>query len=345
MVNRQLLAVAFFIVMVELLVITLIVDATKNKIFDSLIVSRFDTEKTLASQVAHSLEEDLLGVQDMLQLAALTPGIQTGNAEVCQKELDRVFPVIEKKIANLVRINSDGGIYCAVNRASIGINVLVNEDLKNLIQAPEHRPVIHRVIFSPVSNKNVVGIHVPVFTSSGQFKGSIGGVVYIDELEEKYFKDFQVLKRGRLMLLDDNGDVLYHPVFPELVGKNLLSEEIQAQIVDRESYKNQVGKVLKDVKSNRPSFISYHYPPNPEMIAAYYPVEILPDRHWVVVVAVPVEDIIDQVDEDTLIAGFKNFTILSIGMVAVVLLTQIVLFAYLITHLSSHIKRMYNKQP
>lgn len=342
--SKLLLAVAFFIIMVELLVITFIVDATKNKIIDSLITEKFKTEKTLASQISHSLKQDLAGVEDLLSLAALSSEIQTENAQVCQKKLSQIFPVIERKIANLVRINEQGIIYCAINRASIGINVLTNKDLANLIQKPSNKAVLHRVIFSPISKKHVAGMHVPVFTEKGEFKGSIGGVIYFEELEKKYFKDFNLLERGHLILIDDNGDVLYHQKKPEMVGKNLLAKDLLNQVSNKNDYQNKIERVLENTKNNTPSFIRYSYPPNPEMIAAYYPVEIFPDRHWAVVVTVPVEDIVNQVDENSLIAGFKNFSTLSIAMIVVVMVTQISLFVYLIAHMSKHVQRLTNKK-
>lgn len=345
--NKNMLAIAFLIIIAELLVITFIIDATKNKIRESLITGAYEKEKTIAAATAKSLEQDLLAIADMLSLVAQSQAIQTGNASSCQEKLDEVFPVISKKIANLVRINEKGDIYCAVNRASIGINMLTNEDLKKLIKDPVPLPVLHRVVFSPVSNKYVAGIHVPVFTEKGDFKGSIGGAIYFDELEKKYFKDIVLLERGRLFLLDDNGDVLYHPAYPQIVGKNLLSKELLALMPEaqRSDFKNQLEQILADIQKNKVGFARYNYPPEPERIAVYHPVAIFENRHWAVVVTVPVEDIINQVDKDSLIAGFTNFSALAIATVAVVLITQISLFVYLIAHMSSHIKRMRMQQP
>ena len=336
--QKKLLAIAFIIVIVELLLIMFLVDATKNKISQSLILNAYEVDKQLAAQISRSLEQDLKSVQNKLSLIALFPEIQTGSSESCNKKLDQVFPLVEGKVANLVRINEKGELYCAINRESIGINVLENEDLKKIILAPEHKPVLHRVVLSSVSNKYVAGIHVPVFSGGGHFRGSIGGVVYFDELKNKYFKDFTLLESGRVMLIDDNGDVLYHPTSPELVGKNLLSDEIVNQLseLDREDYKRQLEQVLDSIRHNVAGTADYQ--PNSEMIAAYHPVEILEDRHWAVVVMIPIEEIVNQVDKDPLIAGFKNFSALAMAMIATVLITQISLFVYFISHLNKHLK-------
>ena len=337
--QKKLLAIAFIIVIVELLLIMFLVDATKNKISQSLILNAYEVDKQLAAQISKSLEQDLKAVQNKLSLIALFPEIQTGSSESCSKKLDQVFPLVEGKVANLVKINEKGELYCAINRESIGINVLENEDLKKIILAPEHKPVLHRVVLSSVSNKYVAGIHVPV-VSQGVFEGSIGGVVYFDELKDKYFKDFTLLESGRVMLIDDNGDVLYHPTSPELVGKNLLSDEIVNQLseLDREDYKRQLEQVLDGIRHNVSGTIQYQYQANSEMIAVYHPVEILPDRHWAVIVTVPLEEITSQVDKDPLIAGFKNFSALAIAMIVTVLITQISLFVYFISHLNKHLK-------
>src|SRR3990167_8495199 len=335
--QKKLLAIAFIIVIVELLLIMFLVDATKNKISQSLILNAYEVDKQLAAQISRSLEQDLKSVQNKLSLIALFPEIQTGSSESCSKKLDQVFPLVEGKVANLVKINEKGELYCAINRESIGINVLENEDLKKIILAPEHKPVLHRVVLSPVSNKYVAGIHVPV-VSQGVFEGSIGGVVYFDELKDKYFKDFTLLESCRVMLIDDNGDILHNPTFPEMVGKNLLSDEIVNQLseLDREDYKRQLEQVLDGIRHNVAGTADYQ--PNSEMIAAYHPVEILEDRHWAVVVMIPIEEIVNQVDKDPLIAGFKNFSALAMAMIATVLITQISLFVYFISHLNKHLK-------
>lgn len=346
MLQKRLLAIAFIIVIVELLLVIFIIDATRNKISQSLILTAYEKEKLVASQISHSLEQDFIAVQDMLNLVALSPEIQTGTDSACQAKLTQVFPIIEKKIANIVRINEKGIVYCAVNRDSIGINVLTNKELKDFFDVPDHKPTLHRIVLSPVSKKYVAGIHVPVVTPKGEFKGSIGGVVYFDELEKKYFKDFKLLERGRLTLIDDNGDILYNPVFPEIVGKNLLSDEILNQIseLDREDYKSQIAMVLSGIRENVVGTARYHYYPNPEMIAVYHPVEILENRHWAVLVSVPIEDIINQINKESLIAGFKNFSILGVAMIAIVFITQISLFVYLIRHIVQHLKAQKHDQ-
>ena len=102
------------------------------------------------------------------------------------------------------------------------------------------------------------------------------------------------------------------------------------------SYKRQLEQVLDSIRHNVAGTADYQ--PNSEMIAAYHPVEILEDRHWAVVVMIPIEEIVNQVDKDPLIAGFKNFSALAMAMIATVLITQISLFVYFISHLNKHLK-------
>lgn len=339
--SKKLFVVAFVIVTVEIITIIFLIYITRNKISENLIAQKIKTEQTIVSQLSKSLKNDLSSVESMLNLIALNPEIQSDRANDCQKKLSQVFPVIEKKIANLVRINKEGTIYCAVNRASIGIDVLKNQDLNKFIKSPEHKPILHRIVLSPVSNKYVAGLHVPVLSVNGEFKGSIGGVIYFDELKEKYFKDFKLLETGYLILIDDNGDILYHQKSPDFVGKNLLSEETLKLIPEREGYKKQVEEVLVNIRQNKPSFVRSSFKPYPEMVSSYYPVEIFSDRHWAVVVTVPVKEIENQVDESSFISGFKNFTILTLAMISIILITQIMLFFYLIKHVSDNIKKKF----
>jgi hypothetical protein len=337
-ISKQLLGLAFFIIMVEILAIMVMVNATKDKIESGLIDEEFKRELSTASQAAHSLKQDMLGIENLLSLVAQSPEIQSESSDVCNTKLDQVFTILNKKVGNVVRINEKGVIFCAVNRDAIGRNALTDPGIASIIKDPEHKPVLRRITFSDLSNKYVAGIHLPVFNKSGRFIGTIGGVIYFDELDEKYFKDFTLLDTGTLMLIDDNGDMLYNSTFPEFVGKNLLSDEVVNQVSDQEDYQAKTKEVLANVGNNRPSFMRYYDPPQPEMIVTFYPVEMLPGHYWAVGISVPADEVINQLNNDSLIGGFKNFSALAVAMVTIVFVTQICLFLWLISRMPTTAK-------
>ena len=336
--SRSLITIALLIVLVEILVIGFIVNSVQKNLVEGLIAQNIEKERVIVAQVARSLEQDVKTVHDKLYLLAQRADIATGSKLDCQNEIEYAFPLLKSHAANLLRTDKKGDIYCAINKDSIGINVLGNADFKQMFEDPEHKSIIHRTAFSTVSNQYVIGVHVPVYSRDGkEFLGSLGGAIYLSELGEKYLKNLTLPKQGDMTLVDDNGDLLYAPS-PEsqkYIGKNLLAEEILALMPDatvKEKYVTLVKELLSEVKQGRTGISRYNNPPEPEKLSVYYPVKVSDERYWAVAMNVPVEDITRQIDDSSLISGFKSFSALFIAMVAVILVTQIGLFSYLISN-------------
>lgn len=342
--KSNLLIIALLIVLAELLMVAFVVDAVKQRLVGGLISQESEKDRIIAHQITRSIDEDIKNVQDKLLLISQKPEVSIGNAAACQAQLEKVFEVLQSKVTNLVRIGRDGKIYCALNKNAIGVDVLANKTFKGMFDDAEHKPILHRATFSSISNQFVAGIHIPVFSEKKEFLGTIGGVIYLSELEEKYFKNLVLYERGELTLIDDNGDILYNPKSKELIGKNLLSDEIVSQLEEegRGEYKKQMQQVLADISGNRNSVVRYRYSPEPEKLAIFYPFEILPGRHWAAVVTVPIDDIVEQLDKSSLVSGLKSFSTLLYAMIAIILVTQVSLFGYLISHVQRNSKEVGN---
>lgn len=341
--NRNLLVVAVIIIVAELLMILFVIDASRKKLIEGLITQGIQKQRIASAQVAKTLEEDHQGIHDRLSLLAQHPSILIGSPAQCQVELAKAARFMESRVDNLIRTDKQGNIDCAQNKEAVGINVFGDEDFKTLFANPgtreTHAHIMHRVTFSSVSKQYVVGMHMARFSDEGEFLGSLGGAIYISKLGEKYFQDFEGAERSRVSLVDDNGDLLFsaNPKAKEVIGKNLLAEEVLKLIPaesSKEKYITLVKELLAEVREGRTGISRYYNLPEPESISVYYPVKVLPNRYWAVAMRVPIQEITEEADQSSLIAGIKGFSALFIATIAIVLITQISLFIYLTRHLS-----------
>ncbi|OGL87784.1 hypothetical protein A3I42_04485 [Candidatus Uhrbacteria bacterium RIFCSPLOWO2_02_FULL_49_11] len=64
--------------------------------------------------------------------------------------------------------------------------------------------------FQAATGEWLIAINIPVFTTDGTFGGSLGGAINLVDIYENYLKDNVFAQRGYVILVDDNGDYLYH---------------------------------------------------------------------------------------------------------------------------------------
>ncbi len=334
--NTKLIFTVFTIVVVEIALIVFLARAIKDKLNSSFLASEIENQQTFARNLAKHIEDDIAGINDKLSLMTQRTEIASGGATECNRELAESFEILGSKVANLVRVNAKGVIYCAINKDAIGIDVTENEDLKKLFGDPSHPAVVHRITFSPVSNQYVAGLHIPVYDANGKFAGSLGGVIYFSEIEEKFFRGLASGNKN-LTLIDDNGDIL-HTKSSDYIGKNLLSDEILKLIPEnmKEEYLRLIKQALLDASEGRSVTLHSKYTSEPERVAVYYPITLTPGRHWLLSISIPVSEITNQLNRNPFVSGLSNYLVLVIGIIAVVLLTQFYLFYFLMGHLKKY---------
>jgi hypothetical protein len=333
----RLLATIFIIVLAEVLMIVFLAQEVKKRVDSSLVITEIEKEQNLARQVATNLSDDLTTVQNKLSLISQRPGIMEGTTKECVEEMEKAFPYLGEKVDNLVKVNLKGVVTCSVNKAAIGIDISGNPDIKRMLEDPDHNPAAIRVILSSITKLHASAIYIPVKDARGKFVGFLGGSIYFEKMGEKYFKEAPQAKKGSLSLIDDNGDILYGAK-TEYIGKNLLSEEILKLVPEniKQDYTKLVTGVLEDAKNGKPATLRTELIPGRESLSAYYPVTVVPGRYWLVSASIPVSEITNQLDVDSLIPGYNNFAVMLVGVIALVLITELGLFYYLLAHLRTH---------
>lgn len=261
----------------------------------------------LADQVIETLKNNFVNLENQLRVMATMPEVKNiDNVSQCNNKLNELLQINQKQLGNLARTNPDGFFVCSVNKGIIGQDSSrYGTYVKDLIRDPKHMPVLGRITQPQGTNSYAAGLHIPVY-EGGKFRGTLGGAIYFDKFQDAYLSSVKFGNNGHLVLMDDNGDILYHPSSQQK-GKNLLDPKVLA-LFEPEATMRQL---LLDVQAHKSGTFDYSVQGTKK--SGIYKTFKIPDieRYWAVVVTIPLEDLEHVVNQ----AGIDN-----IFMVLVLLL-------------------------
>lgn len=281
----------FFIIVIIVLAVgitgsgLLVQVIAKNKLKAKLIDQYVGGEMLLASQIAQHMEIEVSSIYDKLVLISQMPEVISGDSETCVAKLKEIFVNMRDKVGNLGRMDSNGVFDCSVQPLRVRGRATLPH-LKQILEDEKHQPVFGRGLISPNNNRYGTSLHVPLFKKDGTFTGTVGAATYFDELKDKHLKNAVFSEHGYMILMDDNGDIFYHPR-DDFIGKNFWSDEIQ-----QATYHQQVfNESVKAAATGRAS-ISHYVFEGEERIAALSPAEVFPGRLWILIATAPIKDIL-----------------------------------------------------
>jgi|GEM_PF-2040574 len=294
----------------------------KTHLADNLLIEYQGQQHQTAEQIAQNLENNIAGVQDKLNLLAIIPEVRDTEPVACNAKLAEAFSIMNSKVGNLGRVNAAGYFYCSINKALIGVKAeKLGSYIPQIFNDPQHKPVLSRAIIPPGATSYIAALHVPVYDTNKQFSGTVGGAVYFSELQRKYLKNISSAANGYVALLDDNGDVLYHPKM-QLIGKNIGSPEAKRLL----GYSATFGTAMAAAQRGESGTIRYTTVDG-ERLAVFTKAQILPNHFWTVVVAVPTAEAAAQLSRVGVDSAFIWFTIvlsLSVAMIASMTMVNLV---------------------
>lgn len=276
----------------------------RNLLAENLLEEFAKQEGLVAEQVAQNMEINIEAVEDKLRIAATLPEVIDAAGNDCQKNLRSVFAVMENKVGNLGRVNSDGIFSCSMNSALIGVKAnTLGDYIDRIFQKDDHPAVMSRAIKVPGVEGHLAAVHVPVYRD-GLFDGTLGGAVYFSELKDKLLEDIKFADSGFVVLFDDNGDILYHPE-EYLIGQNLDSDDA------RDFYSTNLLNTIKSAPSHKSGSVRYTAN-GVDKIGAFHTGEILEGRKWVALVTVPVSEAEQVLTAVGLDNGFMAFSVVMV---------------------------------
>lgn len=288
----------------------------KSQLVNNFTDEELNHEMAFAENIANTLQSEMENQITLFTQLAELPEIQGSDTEACNKKLDDLFLKYGKKLTNIGRMNAQGIFDCSHNRAAIGINGPERAPhLKTIMEDPEHRPVLGRIIPPAAGAEKTppsTSFHVPIFDKSGKFLGTLGGAINFGDLKDKYFKNVSILQQGYAVVQDDNNDILYHPR-ADFMGENVWSEKMQ----NATSRNKDLNEMYKSIAAGKKGVSRYVFE-GKEKIAAYAPAAVFPGRTWGVVVTVPLEDLQKVLLTQNIDRTFFQFNLTMLGVIILV---------------------------
>jgi PAS domain S-box-containing protein len=290
--NKKIKIVILIVVLVAASrVITIsIINEIRDDISTNLVTDYQKHEEALGEQVARIVETQIENIREKLLIIADNDAIKSTDPEVCNPEITQLHSILDSKIGNLGRVGLDKKFYCTINPALIGSDATrLGTYINEIFEDPEHNPVTSRIILAPGAGY-AIAVHVPVYDSNGDFAGTIGGAIYLAELNETYLKHVSIGDTGYVILLDDDGTLLFHPQ-SELIGKNFFTDE------DIKKTITNIDEVSASIQTATDQGIAttlqYNFMGSQKQ-ATFVPIQIAEDRHWIVGVTLSVDEIQDD---------------------------------------------------
>jgi hypothetical protein len=245
-----------------------------------------ELELEVAEGAANVLEDKMSSIIDELLIIAQFQDVNDGNAESCNVLLEEVSKNMEFIGLGLHRTKKDGTLHCGTEIPEFKRI----EDHTNIdhVHSNESDPFIS--YGSTIKDEEgeilefIFNIDVPVYNEDGDFDGTLGVFFNSNDLHDQFLADANITEGGYFIIVDDNGDMLFHPNEGSS-GKN---------VVERASvgaYDDFVGleELLMAAKDGLSGHGRYFYN-DIWKVAAYHPANLEENRHWGVILTTPVDE-------------------------------------------------------
>jgi len=238
------------------------------------------------------------------------PEIIAGDSKECSEVLKKIILNYGLSLNNLGRTNQNGLFYCSAVDSLIGVDGSQYSYIERIINDPQHKTVLSQAIMFEYTDRTeyLVALHVPVWNQNKEFSGTLGGAIYINDLEKKYLEDLEFVKKGYVFIIDNNGNILFHKN-PELRGQNINEIDLEEEFGSPLGFKEMLLEAQSGLTGT-----NEHYHNNVKNIAAYAKSSVAKDQYWSVIVHIPTTEIINSIDLfisslRTLIFGILGFLI------------------------------------
>ncbi|HAM52286.1 MAG TPA: hypothetical protein DCP92_16925 [Nitrospiraceae bacterium] len=221
---------------------------------------------------------------------------------------DEVFRGAEKIQPNLLFVDDKGQIFYS--------------ELKEALKKSEMQSVIKKSIgfcsntVHMGEGKKRIFIVAPICRQEN-FEGAVVLSVGIQDIAEEYLASIKSGSRGYAWMMDDKGDLLYHPTQPGMVGKNLYQ-------TDSSCFKCHRSFALeKKIIESRDEHYGIYVAPSGEDKVLAYSRAAVGDSTWIVAVSTPYSEVTVSIQRAM---RFYSWLILLIFLTTSVISTLLIVF-------------------
>lgn len=313
--------VILVVLLIQLTEFTFLFLTIRSNVLESILNEKQQQQLFLAKQISLSLQTDIHGVQDKLELLAQQPALVADPAS-CQKELQKASDILYLKVGNVARLDKNATVDCSLDLALLKTNGMKRSHIKQIFEDPRHEAVFSPMILSTVHKGMTSVMHVPLFTRAGVFVGTLGAPIYFNELKEKYLKNLLLDRKSYLTIVDANGDILYDRDAKN-VGKNIFSSQQSANL-----YSLKLSEVVKKALSEKEGYTAIKAGKQ-QYIEAFATAEVFKNRKWIVILSTSTDDIISQLDSRNGFAGMSAFVTFLVSFIFILLTAKLFLFFFI----------------
>ncbi len=237
----------------------------------------------LTSQISIALSKEIQQIHEELVFMQKIEGIKDGKATECMKAMSGIVGQVDLISTNLMRMDKEGVVYCSNQDYYLGLDIkkLNTEFAKQILEDDKYvdhiSPIRRQSVVAGNNYTNFINYVVPVFGREDNFDGHLVGTIDTVKLVENISKNTDININEYLILLDDNGDILYYPD-TSFIGINLYSEEFKQKYGE---YGNLVELFEENIKKD--SGESVYYKDGKKLVAVFNTINIMPGRKWQIV--------------------------------------------------------------
>lgn len=237
-------------------------------------------QKMQAEGIATAINSQIDNIIDVLKTAAEYSRFQNITSE-CLPEQKLAVGTIKTALGDVVDhaslVDENGTIICNTNEKLEGLSVANYPNVQEALSS--HKTVVSHAMINPLGQRIVSAI-VPIFSPQEDYLGFVGAAVDIEHFEKLLIQDSKFTPSSYVVLVDDDGTVLYHPD-KSLIMENVFGEKIQKAIGGNSGFNNMLKKIIL----GKAGYDFYIYN-NEAKVGGYAPVKIVNgNRFWSVVVA------------------------------------------------------------
>lgn len=194
----------------------------------------------------------------------------------------------------------------------IGDSDLIKRYLPELLKGSRIKEGESRIIELP----STLAILSPVY-KKGHHTGTFFFLFRIDDIGKRFLTDIKSGTRGYAWMMDDKGNLLYHPTQPEMVGKNLY-------ITDRSCFKCHRSFELEKriLEEKGENFGVYVAPTGEDKVLAYSTADIGPSK-WIVAVSAPYSEVTLAIQRSMKLYSWLIISIFATTTIAAAMLIMI----------------------
>ncbi|KAA8756194.1 sensor domain-containing diguanylate cyclase [Paenibacillus xylanexedens] len=260
-----------------IMTLTLMVISSYTSQKQSLIDNTLSLNYASAVQMSQTLDSLFYSMQESLRYAAqYFPDMDHANTKELNSTLDLVRN--SSNFFNSVSLVNKAGVVRSTSpysQASVGHHVSSNA-AKEAVKL--RASYISEAYQTPRTKRRIVFVSEPIFDSAGEYQGTIGGNIFLQEnniLSLSFGSQLKTSNGSYFFIVDKKGTLLFHPN-TNRIGENVSENEVVQKLLANENGKEQY-KNLAGVDS----------------LAGYYKV---PSTDWGVVIVSPTQTVYDQLN-------------------------------------------------